>query len=309
MSFNPTMTLLARAAVELLPPRPTVIELGNQTFNADDAALRHVVGSAARRSDFDHDGLTSLLGATSKDRKGKTEAYYRCLGFADYQAIDVNATYGSLIMDLNRDLEADYDFKETFMLVTNNGTGEHIFNQASVFRNIHRLAKPGGLMLHLLPFMNYVNHGFYCFHPNLFHALAHRNGYGLEALGIANRYGAGVLFTPPDQGTDFAALLPDMKPVELGTLLSDVKNTRQTGWQGFKKRLKRIGREPKPGERFNESITRLQEADKNLLVFALLRKQSEEAFELPIQGLYAEAIDDSQLRTDYSAPKAAATAP
>jgi len=35
-----------------------------------------------------------------------------------------------------------------FQLVTNNGTGEHVFNQDAIYRNVHQLTVPGGLMLH-----------------------------------------------------------------------------------------------------------------------------------------------------------------
>lgn len=37
-------------------------------------------------------------------QKPHTVSYYKALGFVDYNAIDVNNLYGSLIMDLNVDL-------------------------------------------------------------------------------------------------------------------------------------------------------------------------------------------------------------
>ena len=43
MSFNPLFTLLARGLVDLVEPSPDVIELGNQTLNADQRALRTVL--------------------------------------------------------------------------------------------------------------------------------------------------------------------------------------------------------------------------------------------------------------------------
>ncbi len=105
-------------------------------------------------------------------------------------------------MDLNKDLEAEYQFHEQFDVVTNNGTGEHVFDQAAVYRNAHKLTRAGGLMVHVMPFVNYVNHGFYSFHPNLYHALAVANGYDVVGLGIATRYGAGVIAIPPGAGND-----------------------------------------------------------------------------------------------------------
>ena len=72
------------------------------------------------------------------------------------------------------------------MLFTNNGTGEHIFNQLSVFQNMHNLCKVGGFMLHVLPFQKHCDHGFYNFQPNLFAALAEQNDYVLDRSFISN---------------------------------------------------------------------------------------------------------------------------
>ena len=80
-------------------------------------------------------------------QKEHTASYYQALGFTRYEAIDVNARYGSLIMDLNVDLRETYGFAQTYDLCTNNGTGEHVFNQAAVFRNMHHLIQPGGVLL------------------------------------------------------------------------------------------------------------------------------------------------------------------
>lgn len=64
----------------------------------------------------------------------------------------MNDKFGSLVMDLNKDLVAEYNFRETYSLVTNNGTGEHAFNQDGIYRNAHQLTRVGGLMLHAMPF-------------------------------------------------------------------------------------------------------------------------------------------------------------
>jgi hypothetical protein len=47
---------------------------------------------------------------------------------------------------------------------------------------IHDFTKPGGLMLHALPFTVHLEHGFFNYQPNLFDALARFNSY--KTLGI-----------------------------------------------------------------------------------------------------------------------------
>jgi len=149
-----TFHRLMRKTVErirpLLPVRGRVIEFGNQRYTSD------------------RDFLT-------------TQAFYESLGF-EYLALDVNENMGAKIVDLNvtgHDLKAD--------LVTNNGTSEHIFNQAAVFQNAHNMSL--SLMLHILPFTPWLNHGFYNYNPILFRDLAAANDYDIVFAAIGNRIG------------------------------------------------------------------------------------------------------------------------
>lgn len=105
-----------------------------------------------------------------------TKEYYTKLGYKNYLAIDVNTEMDAVAMDLNYMLNDRYGFNETFSLVTNNGTGEHLFNQYSVFANAHNVCEVGGIMIHILPLYSF-DHGFFNFNQNLFAALAYQNDY------------------------------------------------------------------------------------------------------------------------------------
>lgn len=150
MTFHPTMRGMVEKVRPMLPEHPSVIEFGNQRFTAG--------------SDF-----------------ASTKAFYESLGFS-YTALDVNEDMDSIIVDLNQTghgLKAD--------LVTNNGTSEHIFDQRACFQNAHEMSK--GLMLHVLPFTPWLNHGFYNYNPILFRDLAAANDYEMVHTSIANRWG------------------------------------------------------------------------------------------------------------------------
>jgi hypothetical protein len=69
-----------------------------------------------------------------------------------------------------------YDF------VTNHGTSEHLLNQYNCFKVMHDFCRPGGMMLHAVPFTVHLEHGFFNYQPNFFSALARYNSY--ETLGI-----------------------------------------------------------------------------------------------------------------------------
>ena len=299
MSLNPLMTLLARGVAELVEPQATVVELGNQTFNADDKTLKRVIARPQGRAEIDRDGLNALLAMSREERRDKTARYYRCLGFSDYVAIDVNEDYDSLVMDLNRDLKEDYGYERTFSLATNNGTGEHIFDQATVLRNLHALTKPGGVMVHVMPFVNYINHGFYSYHPNLYNALAGANGYRIVAMGLGNRRGYGSVAVPRPEVEAFEAYLHDETAVDLATLMAKPKLPGRPLTSKLKYWGLRLVEASRPAVRFGTAIDRLQHIQANVVVFAILRKINDAPFRFPIQGIYEDAISDAELRSDY----------
>lgn len=122
------------------------------------------------------------------NKPSKAADLYSCLGFDHYICIDANGSNGSLVFDLNEDLCEHYQFVETFDLVTDLGTAEHCFNQLAVFKNLHNLCKPDGIMIHALPAQGNVNHGFYNYHPRFFADLAAANDYEIVDLSFTVDY-------------------------------------------------------------------------------------------------------------------------
>ncbi len=221
------------------------------------------------------------LGASTAD-------FYRAIGFTAYRTIDVNSRYGSLVMDLNRDIASHYGFRETFDLVTNNGTGEHVFNQAAVFSNAHALCKVGGVMLHVLPFVNYLNHGFFSFNPILFHDIAAANGYEILRLSIAGNHGLEI------GGGDHAAMLSRDELQERCAVDGSPK--------GSLLHLTRMGRRGKRSQRpLSVALRRVMKDGPNVSVVAALRRTADAPFAFPIQGMYGGTnIADAQLRDTYA---------
>lgn len=106
--------------------------------------------------------------------------WYKRLGCGRYESIDGNGR-GTLCFDLNRRLP---DIG-VFDLVTDFGTGEHIFDQAQVWRTMHQLAKAGGYIVFDRPCQGYDGHCFYNTQESLFWDIAAANGY--EVAGMARR--------------------------------------------------------------------------------------------------------------------------
>lgn len=104
--------------------------------------------------------------------------FYKELGCGRYVSIDGNGR-GTFTHDLNIKWTKTWP---PFDLVTDFGTGEHIFNQAQVWRTLHVLAKVGGYIVFDRPAAGYPDHGFYNIHETLLLDIAEANKYRVLKL-------------------------------------------------------------------------------------------------------------------------------
>lgn len=152
----------------LLKPGFTVLELGSQDFAPTLPSAQDAV-----HQEFGYESISGI----------KVPAdLYRRMGSSRYDCIDLDGYHGAHVFDLNVDIPRKYKFADTFDLVTNHGTTEHLFNQVMAFQNVHRLTKVGGVMLHALPCQGYQNHGMFNYNASLFLDLSIANGY--EVFGL-----------------------------------------------------------------------------------------------------------------------------
>jgi SAM-dependent methyltransferase len=276
MAFNSLMIRLAAETLALAPAQPSIIELGNQTFKPRGGILAEVeryLSAVPGASD-----MAAFRKVTQAEGEILASDYLKAIGYGGYACIDVNDRYGALQMDLNENLAERYGYKDRFDVVTNNGTGEHVFDQAAVFRNMHALTKDHGIMIHVLPFHNYTNHGFYCFQPGLFYDLAQANGYEMLRLSVATAIGDEITFADkaPSRTT---------RPIKTYPLRDAIART--TAWPGWRDvnaaHLKRSR------ARLGSALRSLGFKRANLLVVAIMRKSGDAPFRTPMQGMYAGA--------------------
>lgn len=104
-------------------------------------------------------------------------------------SIDLHGTSAAKQLDLNQPI----DLGETFNVTINNGTAEHVFNVAQVFKTMHDHTAVNGLMIHEGPFTGWFNHGFVNFQPTLFYDLAAANNYEIAGLFCVQHSPAGVI--------------------------------------------------------------------------------------------------------------------
>ena len=105
--------------------------------------------------------------------------FYNHIGL-EYNAMDANGEYNSLVVDFNEDVQSKYKFTEKFDLCTNLGTSEHLIGQVDFFKNIHNSTGVNGIMLHVFPMEGYHKHCYFNYHPNFFYDLASSNKYVIK---------------------------------------------------------------------------------------------------------------------------------
>lgn len=109
--------------------------------------------------------------------------WYGELGCGRYESIDGNGR-GTVTLDLNRSLSAQGcdHLVGAFDLVTDFGTGEHVFDQAQVWRTIHALVKVGGYIAFDRPTAGYPTHCYYLVDECLVRDIARANAYEIVRL-------------------------------------------------------------------------------------------------------------------------------
>ncbi|WP_297772415.1 class I SAM-dependent methyltransferase [uncultured Roseovarius sp.] len=113
---------------------------------------------------------THLPGVSATDlvTEGDTysEPFFERLGFESVDSMDLSDfEQASVIQDLSAPLPRELD--GAFDVIYDGGTCEHIFDLPTAYRNIHKMLKPGGVLIGHSPCNNWVNHSFYQINPEM----------------------------------------------------------------------------------------------------------------------------------------------
>ena len=178
LTIPPLAVLLLLKEHGLLEEVGAVCDFGSQEFDARESANNKPYETFFAAHDIPvpsefYDLETGRLYGTSGD-------LFRALG-KDYRSFDIDGRWGSRVLDLNMD-EIPQEDRGRYSLTMNIGTSEHVFNQHNFFLQSHNVTAEGGLMFHLVPCNNYMNHGLYCYSPTFFISMAEYNQY--ELLGL-----------------------------------------------------------------------------------------------------------------------------
>jgi len=254
MTFNPLAAVMTYECKNILMnyPNPTALDLGSQTSSINKNFLKKFLEINNNISIELKSNVEQLI---EKDLFS-TEEYFRAINFHDYSSIDINGAYKSYKFDLNLNIKEDYNFDKKFDLVINNGTSEHVFNQSNFFLNFHNLTQVNGLMLNIVPFVDWINHGFYNYNPIFFADLAAANEYKILKICLGNRNAAILNIDQNHQQTFFDQIKPTDNNSEFKKIISLAKS--------------KLGM--------------------NIILVVILKKIKDEIFKIPLQGKYLDDI-------------------
>jgi hypothetical protein len=115
-----------------------------------------------------------------------------------YDSIDIASGYNTTIVDLNTQV-LPADMVGSYDSVLNFGTSEHILNQMNTFAAVHAATKAGGMIMHSVPSVGYVDHGYFCYTSRFFFDMAGYNEYELVDLWFEQTEGSENLFASARQ--------------------------------------------------------------------------------------------------------------
>ena len=256
MTFNPLAALNSVELSQYIKNKNNIIDMGSQTPSLGPGLFDILIKKYLFLNKSQINNLKYLKEKIIGNKPISTKEFFISLNFKRYESIDINGAYDSHLFDLNLDIKEKYNFNKKYNFVINNGTGEHVFNQYSLLKNMHQLCNESGIMLHILPFIDWVNHGFYNFNPIFFADLAESNNYEILKLSLANRNGDEIIFNKNHYQQTYEQVKPQQKQSFLGKVL-------------------------------NISETKL---GKNILIVCALRKLKNKKFIIPLQGKYLDDV-------------------
>jgi SAM-dependent methyltransferase len=116
------------------------------------------------------------------------ETLLKALGFDEVHSFDYSDYEGAThVFDLNSEKLSD-DFANSYDVVLDSGTIEHVFHIPNVLKNIYHMTKVGGRVIFLAPSSNHVDHGFYMFSPTFFVDYYSANGFEIETIYVVRYY-------------------------------------------------------------------------------------------------------------------------
>jgi len=150
--------------------KQSVITLGRQNICFSARQLRSV---------FQHTNLLTSEQCKKIASSTFADSLFQELGFSVIHSMDYSDFEGAqLLHDLNKPIDDIH--RNSYDLVIDGGTLEHVFNFPEAVNTCMKLVKKDGHLIIVTPANNLLGHGFYQFSPELFYGIfSNQNGFDI----------------------------------------------------------------------------------------------------------------------------------
>jgi SAM-dependent methyltransferase len=158
-------------AIAQVQDRRACLFLGDQQIHCTEEQARDAYRDVLRDlpdRDFDSRLKLSLIPRLRERNMISCKYFARLLGFKDADVVDIDDRgFVNIVHDLNLpDLKAKTS--NVYDIVFDGGTLEHVFSVENSMKNIGECTATDGIVIHLVPMNNFINHGFFQISPTLF---------------------------------------------------------------------------------------------------------------------------------------------
>lgn len=151
-----------------IPFKGSVLQLGRQGISFDFRALQKIAKLYKYELKEPEKLSFGLKEHFSSRNFIDDKCFFSSLGFNKVLSLDFsNYESADIIFDLNGS-DTPSDLLNSFDVIVDGGTIEHVFHLPNVMKNIANMLKIGGRIIHMSPSSNHVDHGFYMFSPTFF---------------------------------------------------------------------------------------------------------------------------------------------
>jgi hypothetical protein len=179
--INLNLLPLLATCFEDVRPGGRILTLGRQTLGF----TREALGTAAAAGAFGRS-----VEITDSDAPLHQEEVLGLFGFTEVDSLDVSSYEGAtFVHDLNAPTPPE-NLIGRYRVVFTGGTLEHCYHFPNALRTATALLEPGGLLVHLGPMNNWIDHGFYQFSPTLWFDLARANNWTMRCSFVVERVNA-----------------------------------------------------------------------------------------------------------------------
>jgi len=158
-----------------------ILDIGSQNlYNATPETIRGFVeqlGDIENEAQFIKEA--ERISYFSTPRPGERTAFVSeliDLVDVEYLGYDVCPSPGTEIFDLNVQLQPE-ERRNSFDIVLNFGTTEHLINQLNAFEVMHDAMKVGAVSFHQLPSVGWIDHGYFNYNALFIDDLVKANDY------------------------------------------------------------------------------------------------------------------------------------